>query len=67
MEDLMLGSKQTIPFWQQKRRLLTLERALAPDRKDSSSSAITAQAIARARARDRIAAESKNKARFSEH
>ena len=64
----MLGSKQTIPFWQQKRRLLTLERALAPDRKDSSSSsAITAQAIARARARDRMAAGSKKKARFSEH
>jgi len=67
MEDLMLGSKQTIPFWQQKRRLLTLERALAPDRKDSSSSAITAQAIARARVRDRMAAGSKKKARFSEH
>jgi len=65
----MVGSKQTIPLWQQKRRLLTLERALAPDRKDSSSSSstITAQAIARARARDRMAAGSKNKARFSEH
>src|SRR5229473_8607821 len=67
MEDLMLGSKQTIPLWQQKRRLLTLERALAPDRKDSSGSAITAQAIARARAQDRMAAGSKRKARFSEH
>jgi hypothetical protein len=66
MEDLMLGSKQTIPFWQQKRRLLTLERALASDRKDCSS-AITAQAIARARAQDRMAAGSKKKARFSEH
>ena len=63
----MLGSKQTIPLWQQKRRLLTLERALAPDRKDSSGSAITAQAIARARAQDRMAAGSKRKARFSEH
>jgi hypothetical protein len=67
MEDLMLGSKQTIPFWQQKRRLLTFERALAPDRKGNDGSAITAQAIARARARNRMAAGSKNKARFSEH
>ena len=63
----MLGSKQTIPFWQQKRRLLTLERALAPDHKDNDRSAITAQTIARARARDRMAAGSKKKARFSEH
>jgi hypothetical protein len=67
MEDLMLGSKQTIPFWRQKRRLLTLERALAPDRKDNDRSAITAQAVAGARARDRMAAESKRKARFSEN
>jgi hypothetical protein len=66
MEDLMLGSKQTIPFWRQKKRLLTLERALAPDRKDTGKSAITAQAVAGARVRDRMAAESKRKARFSE-
>ena len=36
----MPGSKQTIPLWRQKRRLLTLERALTPDRKDSGRSAI---------------------------
>jgi hypothetical protein len=66
MEDLMPGSKQTIPLWRQKRRLLTLERALAPDRKDSGRSAMTAQAIAEARGRDRMAIEAKRKARFSE-
>jgi hypothetical protein len=66
LEDLMLGSKRSIPLWRQKRRLLTLERALAPERKDNGRNAITAQAVAGARARDRLAAEAKNKARFSE-
>jgi hypothetical protein len=62
----MLGTKRTIPFWRQKRRLLTLERALAPDRKGSGKSSITAQAVADARSRDRLAAEARQKARFSE-
>jgi hypothetical protein len=66
LEDLMLGSKRSIPFWRQKRRLLTLERALAPERKDNCRNAITAQAVAGARARGRMAAEAKSKARFSE-
>ena len=62
----MLGSKRAIPFWQRKRRLLTLERALAPDRKGPGKSPITAQAVAEARSRERLAAEAKHKARFSE-
>jgi hypothetical protein len=66
MEDVMLGSKRSIPFWRQKRQLLILERALAPDRKDTGRKTPTAQAIAGARAKDRIADEAKRKARFCE-
>ena len=62
----MLGTKRAIPFWQPKRRLLSLERALTADREGNGKGAMTAQALAGARARDRLAAESKKKARFSE-
>jgi hypothetical protein len=62
----MLGSKRSIPLWRQKRRLLSLERALAPDRKDAGKNTLTAQAVAGVRARDRMAVEAKRKARFSE-
>jgi hypothetical protein len=35
MEDVMLGSRRTIPLWRQRqRRLLALERALASFRAD---------------------------------
>jgi len=61
MED----SKRSIAFWRQKRRLLTLERAL-PDRKDAGKNTVTAQAVADARARNRMADEAKRKGRFSE-
>ena len=63
----MPGSKPTISFWRPKRRLLNLERALAPERHESGRGAMTAQALAAARARDRLAAESKKKGRFAEH
>jgi hypothetical protein len=66
MEDVMLGSKRSISFWRQKRRLLNLERALASERKDADKNQLTAQAVAGARARDRMADEAKRKARFSE-
>jgi hypothetical protein len=66
MEELMLGTRRTIAFWRPKKRLLILERALAPDRMDTGNGAITARALAEARARDRMAAESKRKGRFSE-
>ena len=62
----MLGSKRAIPLWRQKRRLLTLERALAPDRKGTGKSSMTAQAVADARSRERLAAEARQKARFPE-
>lgn len=62
----MLGTRRTIPFWRPKRRRLTLERALTSDRPDSRQAAMTAQSVADARARGRMAAESKRKARFAE-
>jgi hypothetical protein len=46
--------------------LLALERALAPDRKGTEKSPITAQALAEARSRERLAAEARQKGRFSE-
>jgi hypothetical protein len=63
----MPGSKPTLPFWRAKRRLLNLERALAPERREDGKGAMTAQALGAARARDRLAVESKKKGRFAEH
>ena len=63
----MPASKPTTPFWRPKRRLLTLERALAPERQESGKNARAAQALAGTRARDRLAAESKKKGRFADH
>ena len=63
----MLGSKRTIPFWRAKRPLLSLERALSPLRQlGSKGVAMTAPALAQARARGRLATESKKLGRFSE-
>jgi hypothetical protein len=66
MEDVVLGTKRTIPFWQPKRRLLSLARALVPGRQVEEKNAVTTQALASARARDRLEAESKKKGRFAE-
>ena len=62
----MVGTRRTIPFWRPRKRLLKLERALTPGRPDSRKIAMTAQAVAEARARGRMAAQSRRKARFSE-
>ena len=67
MEEVMLGSKRTIAFWRSKKRLLKLERALAPERQDRGRPAMPAQTLSAARIRDRIAAEAKRKRRFAEH
>jgi hypothetical protein len=67
MEDVMLGSKRTVPLWRQRqRRLLALERALAPSRNGHGQPYATAEGIAGARARDRLTAEAKRKGRFSD-
>ena len=62
----MLGSRRTLSLWRQKRRLLSLERALAPERQDGAKGFMTAQTLVAARARDRLAVASKGKARFAE-
>ena len=66
MEAVVLGTKRTIPFWQAKRPLLVLERALAPLRQLRDGVAVTAPALAHARERSRITSEAKRKGRFSE-
>lgn len=65
MEAVVLGTRRTIPFWRAKRPLLALERALLPLRQ-LGGKAVTAPALATARARGRLQAASKQKGRFSE-
>jgi hypothetical protein len=67
MEAVVLGTKQTIPFWRPKRRLLELARALAPQQQARPVPIMTAQALASARTRSRIETEARKKTRFSEH
>jgi Tripartite tricarboxylate transporter family receptor len=67
MEDGVLGSKRTIPFWRPKRRLLELARALAPHQQTQPVPIMTARALASTRARSRIDAEGRKKTRFSEY
>jgi hypothetical protein len=61
MEDVMLGTRRTILFWQQRRRrLLALERALASFRADRATrSEYAAVAL---KAKDQKTAETKSKA-----
>jgi hypothetical protein len=67
VEAVVLGTKQTIPFWRAKRPLLVLERALAPLRQIRGGVVVVAApALAHARDRSRITAEAKRKGRFSE-
>ena len=63
----MLASRRTLFFWQPKKRLLKLARALRARSPENSRPAIPAQSLAVARVRDRIAAEAKRKGHFSEH
>jgi hypothetical protein len=68
MEDVMLGTKRTLPLWQAKRQKVPLERALTSPARASSATraARAASALAAARARKRMAEESKKKGRFAE-
>jgi len=69
MEDLMLGSKRSVPLWRQRRtRLLPLEQSLAAGRTGSRvvKPVLAAKDIKVARARSRIKAEAKRMGRFSE-
>ena len=63
----MLGSRRTLSFWQPKKRLLKLARAVRSGLQDTRRPAIPAQSLALARVRYRIATEAKRKARFIEN
>ena len=62
----MLGSRRTLSFWQPKKRLLKLSRALRAGLQETSRPAMPAQSLAVARVRSRVAAESKRKGHFHE-
>jgi hypothetical protein len=65
MEDLMLGSRRTAPLWRQRqRRLLALERALAPGKPARETHA--EQVVISAKAAQRRLDEAKRRQRFSE-
>ena len=66
MEELMLGSRRTLSFWQPKKRLLDLARALRRELQEVARPAMPAQSLAVARVRSRIAAEARRKAHFDE-
>ena len=66
MEDAVLGSKRTIPFWRAKRPLLSLERALESLRQLQGGVAVPAPVLVQARARGRLSAEAKKLGRFRE-
>jgi hypothetical protein len=65
MEDVMLGTKRTVPLWRQRqRRLLALERALAPGK--SAHETHAEQVVVSAKAAQRRLDEAKRRLRFSE-
>jgi len=68
MEDVVLGTKRTIPFWRARRPLLSLERALSALREVGARSMITAPApvLAKVKVRSRLQQAAKRKGRFSE-
>jgi hypothetical protein len=65
MEDVMLGTKRTVPLWRQKqRRLLQVERALAPAKPDAETR--VEQAVISTKAAQRRLDEAKRRVRFSD-
>jgi hypothetical protein len=67
MEDVMLGSRRTISFWQPKKRLLSLARALSPNRVEIAREPAIAHVVADVRLKARLALEAKRKGRFREN
>ena len=61
----MIGSRQTLSFWQPKKQMLKLARAVR-DLNRGARPALPAEALAVARSRSRLAAEGEKKRRFSE-
>lgn len=66
MEDVVLGTKRTIPFWRAKRPLLSLERALSALRQLGGKSMMREPVLATVNVRGRLQQEAKRKGRFSE-
>ena len=66
MEDIVLGTKRTIPLWRTKRPLLALERALSALRQLGSKGMMPAPQLVPVRVRSRLQQEAKRKGRFSE-
>ena len=65
MEDVMLGSKRTVPLWRQRqRRLLALERALSPGKPTNETQAELA--LLSTKAAQRRLDEAKRRTRFSD-
>ena len=61
----MLGTKRTVPLWRQKqRRLVQLERALAPGKPEAETH--VEQTVISTRAAQRRLAEAKRRVRFSQ-
>ena len=61
----MLGTKRTVPLWRQKqRRLLQVERALAPGKPDAETH--VEQTVLSAKAAQRRLDETKRRQRFSD-
>ena len=66
MEDVVLGSRRTIPFWRARRPLLSLERALSALRQLGGKSLMREPVLATVKVRSRLQQEAKRKGRFSE-
>jgi hypothetical protein len=67
MEDVVLGTKRTIPLWRARRPLLSLERALASLRRlGGSKGMITVPQLATVRSRSRLQQGAKRMQRFKE-
>ena len=65
MEDVMLGTRRTVPLWRQRhRRLLVLERALAPGKPGRDTHA--EQAMVGAKAEQRRQDEARRRMKFTD-
>jgi hypothetical protein len=65
MEDVMLGTRRTVPLWRQKqRRLVQLERALAPGKPEAETH--VEQTVLSGKAAQRRLDETKRRQRFSD-
>jgi hypothetical protein len=67
MEELMQASRPKAAFWQPKKRLLKIARALRARAEETTRPALPAQSLAVARIKGRIAAEGRRKGHFDEH